>query len=46
MTAVRSTDDGLRGIILTGIKMLLKLSGQRTDDRALINKISSSIKVE
>lgn len=46
MTAVRSTDDGLRGIILNGIKTLLKLSGQRTDDRALINKISSSIKVE
>lgn len=46
MTAVRSTDDGLRGIILNGIKMLLKLSGQRTGDRALINKISSSIKVE
>lgn len=46
MTAVRSTDDGLRGILLNGIKTLLKLSGQRTDDRALINKISSSIKVE
>lgn len=46
MTAVRSTDNGLRGIILNGIKTLLKLSGQQIDNKTLINEISSSIKVE